>query len=72
MEHKNAGTKIMGFTINETITTKLHYKDVVLIATAMGEYQRLYKDTTDKDVLDRMTRLVNRLGAEMYNHPDND
>ena len=62
----------MGFTINETITTKLHYKDIALIATAMVEYQRLYKDITDKEVLDRMTRLVNRLGTEMYDHPDNE
>jgi hypothetical protein len=62
----------MGFTINETIKTELHYKDIALIAVAMGEYQRLYKKTADKSVLQRMERLVNRLGEEMYNHPDND
>ena len=37
----------------------------------MGEYQRLYKDTADKDILQRMTELVNRLGYEMYDHPYN-
>ena len=57
----------MGFTINETITTKLHYKDIALIATAMGEYQQLYKETANKEILQRMTRLVDRLGEEMYN-----
>jgi len=62
----------MGFTINETITTELHYKDIALIAVAMGEYQKLYKDTAEKEVLQRMERLVNRLGAEMADHPDND
>lgn len=62
----------MGFTINETITTELHYKDIALIAVAMGEYQRLYKETADKKTLQRMIRLVNRLGEELYNHPDNE
>lgn len=61
----------MGFTINETITTELHYKDISLIAVAMGEYQRRYKETADKEVLQRMARLVDRLGYEMYNHPRN-
>jgi len=63
---------IMGFEINETIKTELHYKDIALISVAMGEYQRLYKETADKEVLQRMANLVNRLGVEMYNHPDND
>ncbi len=62
----------MGFTINETIITELHYKDIALIVVAIGEYQRLYKDTADKEVLQRMANLVDRLGVEMYNHPDND
>jgi len=61
----------MGFTINETIKTELHNKDIALIVVAMGEYQRLYKDTADKDILQRMTELVNRLGYEMYDHPYN-
>jgi hypothetical protein len=59
----------MGFTINEEITTKLHYKDIALIAVAMGEYQRLYKETTDKETIDRMRNLVNRLGNEMADCP---
>lgn len=62
----------MGFTINETIITKLHYNDIALIAVAMGEYQRIYKDTADVEVLQRMVRLVDRLGVEMCNHTDND
>ena len=62
----------MGFTINKTINTELHYKDVALIAVALGEYQRLYKDTADKEVLQRMANLVNRLGNELYNYHDND
>lgn len=61
----------MGFTINETITTELHYEDIALIEVAMGLYQKQYGLTADKDILDRMTNLVNRLIVEMYNHPDN-
>lgn len=61
----------MGFTINETIKTELHYKDIALIAVAMGIYQERYKNTADKEVLDRMRDLVNRLGKEMANCPQN-
>jgi dissimilatory sulfite reductase (desulfoviridin) alpha/beta subunit len=57
-------------TINETIKTELHYKDIALIVVAIGEYQRLYKETAEKEVLQRMASLVNRLGVEMYNCPD--
>ena len=53
-------------TINETIKTKLHYKEISLIAVACGEYQRLHKETADKEVLAEMRRLVDRLGSEMY------
>ena len=59
----------MGYSINETINTELHYNDIALIAVAMGEYQGRYKDTADKKVLDRMKRLVNRLGKEMADCP---
>jgi len=62
----------MGFTINETITTTLHYKDIALIAVAMGLYMEQYKDTADKDILERMRNLVDRLGYELYDHPDNE
>jgi hypothetical protein len=55
----------MGFDIKETVTVKLNYKDIALIAVAMGEYQRLYKDSADKEVLSRMRSLVNRLGKKM-------
>jgi predicted SpoU family rRNA methylase len=62
----------MGFTINEEITTTLHYKDICLIAVTFGEYQTLYKDTADEEILTRMRNLVNRLGVEMYNTKDDD
>lgn len=60
----------MGFTINETIKTTLHYKDIALIAVALGEYQRLHKGPSDDETLVRARNLVNRLGVEMYNHPE--
>ena len=56
----------MGFTINETINTNLHYKDVALIAVALGLYQEQYKDTANPEILERAKNLVNRLGYEMY------
>jgi predicted SpoU family rRNA methylase len=62
----------MGFYINEEIETKLHYKDISLIAAAFGAYQERFNDTADKEVLDRMRDLVNRLGIEMYNNPKNE
>ena len=58
----------MGFTINNTITTKLDYKDVALIAVALGEYQRLYKDSADPDILEQARRLADRLGNELYDY----
>jgi len=62
----------MGFYINETIETKLDYKDIALIAVVFGDYQERFKDTADKEVLRRMKNLVDRLGVEMYNNPKND
>lgn len=62
----------MGFTINEKITTELTWKEVSLIAVACGLYQEQYSETADKDILKTMRWLVDRLGREMYNHPDND
>ena len=56
----------MGFTINETIDTKLHYKDIALIAVALGLYQEKYKDTANPETLQRAKNLVDRLGYEMY------
>ena len=56
--------------INETIKTELHYKDIALIAVALGDYQRNYKDTADPEVLKQASSLVNRLGAEMYDCED--
>jgi len=53
--------------INEEITTTLNYKDIALIAVTMGIYQEEYKDVADKEVLERMKRLVDRLGNEMAN-----
>lgn len=62
----------MGFTINEKIKTELTYKEIALIAVAFGVYQEQFSETADKDILRKMASLVNRLGKEMYNHPDND
>lgn len=62
----------MGFTINEEITTKLHYKDIASIMVLVGLYTEVYKETADKEFLKRINNLVNRLGKEMYNHSDND
>ena len=62
----------MSCTINEKIVTELHYKDVALIAVAMGIYQNLYKDIADKEILNRMRNLVDRLGNEIGNCPQND
>lgn len=59
----------MGVTINEKIKTELDYQDVCLIAVAFGMYQEKFKKTAEKDVLQRMERLVNRLGQEMYAYP---
>jgi len=51
--------------INTEIKTTLHYKDVALIAVALGMYQDNFKHAADKEVLSRARNLVNRLGAEM-------
>ena len=62
----------MGFTINEKITTELTWEEISLIAVVFGEYQERYEQSAGKEVLKTMSSLVNRLGREMYNHPDND
>ena len=62
----------MGFYINETFKTELHYKDVVLISIAFGDYIEKYGSKMDEEQKTRMNNLVNRLGVEMYDHPDND
>lgn len=58
----------MGFDLNENITTVLNWKEVSLIAVAIGEYQRLYSEDADEDVIKTMTNLVNRLGTELSNY----
>jgi predicted SpoU family rRNA methylase len=57
----------MGFDLNENITTVLNWKEVSLIAVAIGEYQRLYSEDSDEDVMKTMSNLVNRLGTELSN-----
>ena len=59
----------MGFNINETIKTELHYKDIALIAVALGEYQDRCKD---EKFIKHARDLVNRLGREMYDCPQDD
>ena len=61
----------MGFFINEEIQTKLHYKDIVLIAVAFNEYIEKFSDNMDDEQKTRMNKLVNRLGIEMYNNSRN-
>ena len=61
----------MGFYINEEIKTKLHYKDISLIAVAFGDYIERYNDNINEEQKLRMNKLVNRLGQEMYNHLEN-
>ena len=61
----------MGFYINEEIKTKLHFKDIVLITVAFGDYIEKYDEEIDNEQKTRMNKLVNRLGQEMYNNPDN-
>ena len=61
----------MGFDINEEITTVLHYKDIALIAVAFGMYQENFPSAS-KDVRERMTKLVNRLGNEMVKCNENE
>ncbi len=56
----------MGFTINEKITTELTYKDVALIAVALGEYQRNIKGIGKDEFEKHAMNLVNRLGVELY------
>jgi len=62
----------MGFTINEKFETELHYQDVALISVAFSEKIERHEHTMNQDQLKRMNRLVDRLGVEMYDHPDND
>jgi hypothetical protein len=61
----------MGFYINEEIETKLNFKDILLITVAFGDYIEKYDEKIDNEQKTRMNKLVNRLGQEMYNHPDN-
>lgn len=61
----------MSFTLNRKFKTELTMEEVAYIAVACGEYQRLYGDSADKDVLKTMRNLVNRLGHEMSDNPDN-
>jgi len=63
----------MGSDINEYIETRLHYKDIALIAVACGLYQEKYLGATaNPDVLARMKKLVDRLGFEMYEEKNKD
>lgn len=62
----------MAFTLNEKILTTITLEEICLISVACGEYQRLYSENIDEDSLKKMKHLVDRLGREMANHPDND
>lgn len=60
----------MGFRIQEEIETKLHYEDVALIAVCAGVYLAECGDQVNPEVKQRLDRLVNRLGKEMYSTPN--
>jgi len=59
----------MGFDINEKIVTELHYKDVSLIGVALNIYLETAGKAVDSEVAQRATRLINRLGQELYDCP---
>lgn len=58
----------MGFNINKTIKTELHYKDIALIAIALGDYQKKYKDAVSPEILEQAKKLVERLTTEMCDY----
>ncbi|GGG97626.1 hypothetical protein [Pedobacter zeae] len=62
----------MGFNINEKINTELHYKDVSLITVALSIYLNEGGDKIDKEVSDRAKRLIDRLGYELYDCPQDE
>ena len=62
----------MSFTLNGKITTELTVEEVSAIAVACGEYLRLYANIADLKTARTMLNLTNRLGRELYDHPDND
>lgn len=62
----------MGFYINKEITTKLHYKDIVIITTAIQERLERYGDKMDKGYKKRSEKLVSRLVDEMYDNKENE
>lgn len=62
----------MGYTIHEEITTKLHYKDIACITAAVYAYMETTGKSKgqDAEVVQRMNRLVDRLGREMADTGD--
>ena len=61
-------------TINEEIKTILHYKDVSLIAVGLGKLKEVHEEAKhpDKEIIERITKLINRLGEEVYSYPKDD
>jgi hypothetical protein len=55
----------MGYDIYEKVTTKLHYKDVVIICVALTQYIDENKELLDDEVINRARRLSNRLFGEL-------
>jgi len=56
-------------TINEKIHTTLTYKEISLIAVALGLYQ---ESIEDKEMETAAKKIVDRLGNEMYDYPNVD
>ena len=50
----------------------LHYKDIILLTVACMDYIERLGHVMSSEDKKTIRVLVNRLGTEMYNHPDND
>jgi len=55
--------------INEKITVELSWEDVAAISSAVFTYKANYGKTANEEILERMTRIVNKLGYKLYITP---
>lgn len=58
----------MGFNINTEITTKLSMEDVALITSNLSNFI----EHSEGNVKSHAIRLINRLGEELYNCPQDE
>lgn len=61
----------MGFYINETIKTELHWKDVSVICEAIRYYKEQLEQDADDEYLIRMGKVAAKLNRELYNNREN-